>query len=56
MLRISGTCWDLRETDLAFTGTMESRESMYDGTKITVRIDPTSGECAVSHSAASGNN
>ncbi|HEU5012187.1 MAG TPA: Imm31 family immunity protein [Roseiflexaceae bacterium] len=55
MLRISGTCWDLRETDLEFTGVMESRASIYDGTKITVRIDPTSGDSTIAHSATPEN-
>lgn len=47
MLRPSGVCWDIHETDLESTGKMESRESIYDGTTVHVIVDPTTSEGSI---------
>jgi hypothetical protein len=36
--------WNFRENELESTGRMNNREAFYDGTGITVQVDPNTGE------------
>jgi hypothetical protein len=36
--------WNFREDEIESTGRMNNREAFYDGTGITVQVDPTTGE------------
>jgi hypothetical protein len=43
-LQPSGECWDLVEDNLESTGRMERRETFYDGTSVTVTVNPQTSE------------